>query len=169
MAARANHKLAFRFFRPFQVLQRVGEVAYKLTLSEHAKIHPVIHVSQLQASLPPATSAMPELPILDEDLLPLQVPAAILRKRRVQRGARQVKQVPMQWSGFPASLATWEDKIPLRSRFPRALAWGQAKHKGGGNFTGSTSSGKDKQSQEKPTKPRRSKQPNPHVIGPDRS
>lgn len=47
VVARANHKLTFWYFGPFYVLRRVGEVAYKLTLPEHVKIHPVIHVSQL--------------------------------------------------------------------------------------------------------------------------
>ena len=111
---------------------------------------------------------MPELLVLDEDLLPLQVPEAILQKRRVQRGARQVKQVLVQWSGFPASLATWEDKIPLRSRFARALAWGQAKSKGRGNVTGTTApSNPSGPAQEKPTRPQRSKQPNQRYAGPD--
>ncbi|VAH54334.1 unnamed protein product [Triticum turgidum subsp. durum] len=110
---------------------------------------------------------MPELPVLDEDLLPLQVPEAVLQKRRVQRGARQVKQVLVQWSGFPTSLATWEDKIPLRSRFPRALAWGQAKRKGRGNVTRTTPSNPSEPAQAKPTRPQRSKQPNQRYTGPD--
>ena len=83
----------------------MGEVAYKLALPEYAKIHPVIHVSQLRVALPPSTEVMPELPVLDEDLLPLQVPTAILEKRLLQHGHRQVEQGKIQWSGFPASLA----------------------------------------------------------------
>lgn len=136
VAARANHKLAFHLFGPFQVLQKVGEVAYKLDQPEYAKIHPVIHVSQLRSALPPSTDAMPELPVLDEDHLPLQVPTMILEKWLLQRGHRQVEQGKIQWSGFPASLATWEDLVPLRTRFPRALAWGQTKAKRRGNVTG---------------------------------
>lgn len=141
VAARANHKLAFRYFGPFQVLQRVSEVAYKLALPEHAKIHPVVHVSQLRAAVPPSTTIMPELPTLDEDLLPLQVPEAILQRRVVQRRTRQAEQALVHWSGFPTSLASREDVIPLKARFLRALAWGQAKSKGGGNVTRTTTPG----------------------------
>lgn len=124
VAARANHKLAFRYFGPFQVPGRVGEVAYRLDLPERAKFHPFIHVSQLRADVPPSTPILPELPLLDEDLLPFQVPASILKRRIVTRGVKQIAQVQVQWSGFPLTLATWEDEEALRTRFPRALAWG---------------------------------------------
>ena len=45
LAPCANQKLAFKFFGPFQVIARVGDVAYKLKLSEDLAIHPVFHVS----------------------------------------------------------------------------------------------------------------------------
>lgn len=45
VATRANHKLAYKYFGPFEILQRVGVVAYRLRLPETAMIHPVFHVS----------------------------------------------------------------------------------------------------------------------------
>lgn len=74
-----------------------------------------------------------EQPVLDDDLLPFQVPEAILDRRITQRDHGQVKQVLIHWFDLPASLAAWEATIPLKSRCPRAMAWGQAKSKGGGN------------------------------------
>lgn len=48
VAPRAHHKLLFKYYGPYLVLERVGAVAYRLELPETSKIHPVVHVSQLK-------------------------------------------------------------------------------------------------------------------------
>ena len=53
VANRANHKVAFKYFGPFQVESAVGAVAYKLILPPSCSIHPVVHLSQLKKALSP--------------------------------------------------------------------------------------------------------------------
>lgn len=122
LAPRSNQKLAFKFCGPFQVVQKIGAVAYKLLLPESSSIHPVFHVSQLKTAVP-ASHAVASLP---QDLDGLQIPLKVLQRRVGNSGASVVPQVLVQWSGLPRSLVTWEDLEALQQRFPRAPAWGQA-------------------------------------------
>ena len=49
-------KLSWRYIGPFEVLKRVGEVAYRLALPPSLSgVHAVFHVSMLQKSTPDST------------------------------------------------------------------------------------------------------------------
>jgi hypothetical protein len=62
VAMRKNLKLSPRFFGPFQILKRIGSVAYRLELPSEACIHPVFHVSCLKCKLGQHISPLPTQP-----------------------------------------------------------------------------------------------------------
>jgi hypothetical protein len=103
-----NHKLSFKYFGPYQVLQHIGKVAYKLQLPESSKIHPVLHVSQLKKEIPPHTKVA-----ADDQLQLLTIDAAtasykVLDSCLRKIGNAAVPHLLLQWEGWPSTWATWE-------------------------------------------------------------
>lgn len=129
VAPRAHHKLLFKFYGPFRVLERVGESAYRLQLPSNSRIHPVLHVSQLKQALGANCQVQPELPSPDAQFA---VPVRILQRRFRQQGVSSIPQGLIQWSDQPESLSTWEDLIELKQRFPHARLGDKPRFKGGG-------------------------------------
>jgi hypothetical protein len=103
LAPRANQKLSFRFFGPFQILQKVGEVAYKLALSASSLLHPVFHVSQLKKVVGSNHQVTPSVP---SGLSSLQVPERVLQRHLVAHGTKTIMQVLIKWSTLPDTLST---------------------------------------------------------------
>lgn len=77
VARRPNEKLAPHYFGPFEVLERIGRVAYRLRLPDSARIHDVFHISQLKKAVGNHL-VLPQLPsTLTADMEVLLEPAQI--------------------------------------------------------------------------------------------
>ena len=133
VANRPYPKLAFKYYGPYTVLARVGQVAYKLQLPPDSLIHPVFHISQLKPFHPNYTPVYADLPKVKDLSVMNTVPEAILERRLVKKGNLAVPQVKVKWLHLPVDAATWEDYNVLRVRFPNALARGQASSSAGGD------------------------------------
>jgi hypothetical protein len=135
LAPRSSQKLAFKFFGPYKILARVGEVAYRLELPASSKIHNVVHVSQLKRHLPATVTVSDDPALLCLDEFALLQPAEVMARKQIKRGGSMISRVLVRWLGLPASTVTWEDEASLQHQFPAMLAWGQASAQGGGNVT----------------------------------
>ncbi|XP_068649456.1 uncharacterized protein [Aristolochia californica] len=79
--AGSRHKLSPKYFGPFAISQRVGEVAYKLHLPLEARIHNVFHVSFIKPVKGSDHPCNPSLPPMEEGQLSL-MPHHILNARQ---------------------------------------------------------------------------------------
>jgi hypothetical protein len=131
-------KLAYKFFGPFPVLERIGKVAYRLELPPASKIHNVFHVSQLKDYSPDYTPVFSELPTLPALDCVDTAPETILDRRMMKKGNKAIVQVLIKWKHLPDETATWEDWVVLKVRFPEVLTWGQASFSPGGSVTTDT-------------------------------
>jgi hypothetical protein len=84
---RAYHKLAFKFYGPYQFIAKIGSVAYKLNLPDSCHIHPVFHVSLLKKAVGPHDQASSPLPVLSDSL---HVPKKVLQRRILRRSTGDV-------------------------------------------------------------------------------
>jgi Chromo (CHRromatin Organisation MOdifier) domain len=114
---RGTRKLLPRWIGPFKVLERVGEVAYKLELPAHLKIHNVFHVSLLK---PYCTRSLggnvqPPLPVIMDG--EEYVVERILRHRVRPRGrGRAVTEYLVSWKGYGPEYDTWESREQFMDR-----------------------------------------------------
>lgn len=115
---RINQKLAARFYGPFKIVAKIGEVAYKLQLPDQSRIHPVFHVSllkkaigdyQVQGDLPK------DLEIEEEtDVYPEQ----IMGTRTTVKEGVTVQQSLIKWKNKSLEDVTWKDNAVLQGQFP---------------------------------------------------
>lgn len=106
VARRLNYKLSKRYYGPFAILERIGNVAYKLDLPAESKVHPVFHVSLLKefhGTIPIAASALPT-----DVISVFPTPVAIIDRRVIEVAGQQEQQVLVEWQGQSRDEATWE-------------------------------------------------------------
>ncbi|KAJ0980791.1 hypothetical protein J5N97_009046 [Dioscorea zingiberensis] len=108
-------KMAARYYGPFQILRKIGQVAYKLKLPSTSLIHPVFHVSLLKRAVPD-TQTTTELPSSFQSTTP--TPLAILNRKMVKRKNQATTQWLIHWEGMSPSEATWEFADDIQMRFP---------------------------------------------------
>ncbi|XP_057535356.1 uncharacterized protein LOC130813534 [Amaranthus tricolor] len=108
-------KLSPRFISPYEVLERIGEVAYRLALPMNlAKVHNVFHVSQLRKYVhDPSHIIQPETIELDKTLTFEKEPIKTLDTK-----TRCTRNKEITWTNQQTEEATWETEVDMRKRYP---------------------------------------------------
>ncbi|GJY52240.1 putative reverse transcriptase domain-containing protein [Tanacetum coccineum] len=116
-------KLAPRYVGPFEILERIGPVAYRLRLPEELSgVHDTFHVSNLKKCLADASLHVPLDEIkVDKTLRFVEEPVEIM-DREVKRLKRsKISLVKVRWNSKRGPEFTWEREDYMKSKYPRLL------------------------------------------------
>ncbi|GJZ36989.1 putative nucleotidyltransferase, ribonuclease H [Tanacetum coccineum] len=113
-------KLSPRFIGPFEILERIGEVSYRLALPPQlSHVHDVFHVSLLRGyHYHPLHVASYPFDQIQPDMSLSEEPESILdRQERVMRN-KVIPFVKILWKNHPEREATWETEESMRASYP---------------------------------------------------
>ncbi|XP_070023263.1 uncharacterized protein [Nicotiana sylvestris] len=113
-------KLSPRFIGPFEILQRIWEVAYKLDLPPRlSSVHPVIHVFMLWKYIGDPSHVLNfSTDQLDGDLTHDVELMAIMERQVRKLRSKDIASVKVKWRGQPVEEATWDTEREMWSRYP---------------------------------------------------
>ncbi|KAM2280565.1 hypothetical protein ACFX1S_041275 [Malus domestica] len=108
--------------RPYQIIEQVGEVAYRLDLPpELLRVHNVFHVSMLQIYVSDPPHVIPPQPLeINPYLTYDEVPMTILDwKDNVLRN-KTIQMMKVLWMNHSVEEATWKADERIRDLYPRS-------------------------------------------------
>ena len=101
-----NRKLLPKWIGPFEVVQVVGPVAYKLKMNPGWRVHPVFHVSLLEPYRTDGRVQPPPPPIEMEGVLEYEVDTILAHRFRGRRHPRASYLIA--WKGYGPEHNSWE-------------------------------------------------------------
>ncbi|XP_042010008.1 uncharacterized protein LOC121758688 [Salvia splendens] len=114
-------KLARRYYGPFEVIERIGQVAYRLRLPEGIIIHNVFHVSLLRPFVVgDSEGPQGDLPSDFFGNRPVVYPVRVLERRLLWNGDQPREHALVRWLDGTES-PTWEPLDVLHQKFPNIL------------------------------------------------
>ncbi|XP_075504471.1 uncharacterized protein LOC142541906 [Primulina tabacum] len=114
-------KLNPRYVGPFEILEKVGTLAYRLALPPNmSRIHNVFHVSQLRKYISDPRHVLEVEPLiiesnLGEELKYEKVPIRVVDTKDQVLRPRIIPYVKVQWSNHTEREATWELEERMRN------------------------------------------------------
>jgi hypothetical protein len=113
-------KLQPRYVGPFQILQRIGSVAYRLALPPNlSNLHDVFHVSQIRKYVPdPSHILSPNKIQLKSNTSYQAQPLEILDRGEKTLQNKVIPLVKVLWQSIDSSEITWEKEQDMKDTYP---------------------------------------------------
>ena len=113
-------KLAPRYIGPFEVLERIGKVAYRLALPpKMSNVHNVFHICMLKKYIRDPTHVINFDDIeVEENVTFREKPTKILDREIKRLRNKEIPLVKIQWSHHDEGDASWELETEMQEKFP---------------------------------------------------
>ncbi|KAL5579962.1 hypothetical protein UlMin_012404 [Ulmus minor] len=113
-------KLHPRFIGPYEILERIGNVAYRLALPpEMSGVHNVFHVSMLKKYITDPSHVLQSDPKqLKENLTYEEKPVQILDQKEKELRNKKIALVRVLWRNHSVGESTWEREHEMRAKYP---------------------------------------------------
>ena len=117
-------KLTPRFVGPFEIVEKVGVVAYRIALPPSlSNLHDVFHVSQLQKYVYVASHLIQVDDLEIRDNLTVEIWPVKIDDREVKRlRGKEIVLVKVIWVGPTGECATWESESRMRVSYPELFS-----------------------------------------------
>ncbi|GJS20319.1 putative reverse transcriptase domain-containing protein [Tanacetum coccineum] len=121
---RKKSKLAPRFVGPFEIIEKVGPVAYRLDLPEELNgVHDTFHVSNLKKCLADPTLQVPLDEIqVDANLNFVEEPVEILEREFKKLKQSRIAIVKVRWNSKHGPEFTWEREDQIKLKYPHLFS-----------------------------------------------
>ena len=115
-----KRKLSPRYIGPYEIVERVEPLAYKLSLPpELSRIHNVFHVSMLRRYRSDPSHILKDSEVeVSENLTYVEEPVAIVDYKIKQLRKRVIPMVKVIWKNHNVEEATWETEEKMRRNYP---------------------------------------------------
>ncbi|KAI5410833.1 hypothetical protein KIW84_056103 [Lathyrus oleraceus] len=119
-----SKKLTPRFIGPYQILERIGEVAYRVALPPSlANLHEVFHVSQLRRYIHDPSHVVQVDDVQVRDNLTVETsPMRIEDRELKQLRGKEIALVKVAWGGPAGGNVTWELESKMKESYPELEA-----------------------------------------------
>ncbi|GJY24436.1 hypothetical protein Tco_0398094 [Tanacetum coccineum] len=117
-------KLSPRYVGPFEIVERVGPVAYRLRLpQELVGVHDTFHVSNLKKCLADVTLHVPlEEVKINDKLHFVEEPMEIMDREVKKLKKRRIPIVKVRWNSRRGPEFTWEREDEMKRKYPQLFA-----------------------------------------------
>ncbi|GJY08972.1 putative reverse transcriptase domain-containing protein [Tanacetum coccineum] len=117
-------KLTPRFVGPFEIIKKVGPIAYKLDLLEELDgVHDTFHVSNLKKCLADPTLQVPLDEIqVDAKLNFMEEPVEILEREFKKLKRSRIAIIKVRWHSKHGPKFTWEREDQMKLKYPHLFS-----------------------------------------------